>query len=81
VRQAQHNELVGLDVEMFGMSKPHRADGSFACLSVAFEDGECIQITDERDIPGVLEAVADGMWVMQNALFDLRVLRRYTRCW
>jgi len=76
-RKARNGEFVALDVEMFQMSKPHRADGSFAVLSVAFGPTEIFQITDYTDIPEVLEALEDGVWVMQNALFDLRVLRRY----
>ena len=77
-REAEQDELVGLDIEMFQMSKPHRADGTFACLSVAYENGDAYQVYDSADIPKVLERVSKGVWIMQNALFDLRVLRRYT---
>ena len=77
-RPAAKDELVALDVEMFGMQKPHRADGTFACLSVAFLNGDVYQISQVSDIAKVLKRLADGVWVMQNALFDLRVLRRYT---
>ena len=76
-REAEPNEIVSLDVEMFGMSKPHRADGTFACLSIAFLDGDVYQLYDAKAIPEALARLDNGMWTMQNALFDLRVLRRY----
>jgi DNA polymerase-1 len=77
-REARDGELVGLDIEMFGMSKPHRADGTFACLSIAFENGDSFQIYDSHDIPEALQRIDKGLWTMQNALFDLRLLKRYT---
>jgi len=78
-REAKKEELVGLDIEMYKMSKPHRADGTFACLSIAFENGDNYQIYDSADIPRAIERLDAGLWTMQNALFDLRVLRRYNR--
>lgn len=77
-RKAKPNEMVALDIEMFGMSKPHRADGTFAAMSIAYPNGDTGLITEEQAIPDVLDRVDSGLWVMQNALFDLRVLRRYT---
>lgn len=77
MRKAQPNELVAADIEMFGMTKPHLADGDFACISIGFENGDTFLVKDENDLPHVLEDIQAGQWVMQNALFDLRILRRY----
>mgnify|MGYP001564361222 FL=1 len=76
-RPAKPGELVSLDCEMFGMQKPHRADGTFAALSVAYPTGELFVITDQNDIREALKRVSAGRWVFHNALFDLRILRRY----
>lgn len=77
-RKAKPNELVSIDIEMFEMTKPHRADGEFAAMSIAYPNGDACLVTDEKAIPDVLDRLDSGLWVMQNALFDLRVLRRYT---
>jgi len=77
-REAKPNELVSIDIEMFGMSKPHRADGTFASMSIAYPNGDAYLVTDEQRIRPALDRINPGVWVMQNALFDLRILRRYT---
>ncbi len=77
-REAKPDELVSVDLEMFGMEKLHRADGTFASMSIAYLDGDAYLITDEKDIRPALDRIKQGMWVFQNALFDLRILRRYT---
>ena len=76
-RPAQNDELVAIDLEMYGMSSPHRGDGTFAGMSIAYSNGDSYLITDQADIRPALERLDDGLWVMQNALFDLRILRRY----
>ena len=77
-RPASQDELVALDFEMFKMSRPHRADGSFACLSIAYSSGDAYQIYDTSDIQKAIKRVDSGIWCMHNSLFDLRVLRRFS---
>ena len=60
------------------MTRPHRADGTFAALTIAYPNGDAYIVTRQSDIAPALKRVAGGTWVMQNALFDLRALRRYT---
>ena len=76
-REAGREELVALDCEMFQMSRPHRADGTFAALSVAYLDGSVYVITNQDDIKESLDRIRAGKWCLHNALFDLRILRRY----
>lgn len=77
-RPANQGESVALDVEVYKMTVPHRPTGTFACMSVAYGNEEKVyQITDQVDIRPALERLELGLWVIQNALFDLRVLRRY----
>ena len=76
-REARKNELVAVDLEMYGMSSPDKNDGTFAGMSFAFDNGDTYLITDQTDIRPALERVDRGTWIMQNALFDLKVLRRY----
>ena len=76
-REAKENELVAIDLEMYGMSSPHRGDGTFAGMSMAFGNEDSYLITDQADIRPALERLDNGQWTMQNAMFDLRVLRRY----
>ena len=76
-REARDGELVALDLEMYGMSSPDKNDGTYTGMSFAFDNGDTYLITDQHDIRPALERVSKGTWVMQNALFDLKVLRRY----
>jgi len=76
-RPAAKDELVGIDTEFFGMTRPHRADGTFAALTIAYPNGDAYIVTRQSDIAPALKRVAGGTWVMHNALFDLRALRRY----
>ena len=76
-REARDGELVAFDVEMYGMSAPHRGDGTFAGMSIAYGNGDTYLIDDQTDVGPALERISEGVWVAQNALFDLRVLRRY----
>ncbi|KKL45896.1 hypothetical protein LCGC14_2351030, partial [marine sediment metagenome] len=52
-------------------------DGTFAGMSMAFGNEDSYLITDQADIRPALERLDNGQWTMQNAMFDLRVLRRY----
>lgn len=76
-REARDGELVAIDLEMYGMSSPDRNDGTFAGMSIAYPNGDRYLITDLPDVRPALERLDSGVWTMQNALFDLRVLRRY----
>ena len=76
-RPAAKDELVGIDTEFFGMTRPHRADGTFAALTIAYPNGDAYLITQQSNIAPALKRVAGGTWVMMNALFDIRALRRY----
>lgn len=76
-RLAKDDELVAIDLEVFGMKKLHRADGVFAAMSVAYPNGDAYLITKEDEIGPALKRLDRGVWVMVNALFDLRMLRRY----
>jgi len=79
-RKANPKEPVGLDIELYGMdeAKLHRPTGTFACLSIAYEDGTVYQVYDLTDLRAAIEIVNDGLWVFHNALFDLNHLRRFT---
>lgn len=78
-RPANPGEMVGIDTEFFGMNpkKLHRPHGKFACATFAYDDGSVYMITDEHDIRESLERVDSGKWVLQNAAFDIRQLRRW----
>jgi DNA polymerase-1 len=77
-RKAQPNEFVALDVEVFGQQKGrlHRPEGTFACLSIAMNDGVW-QVYDVTDLPKVFDVISDGIWVFHNAIYDIRQLRRW----
>lgn len=79
-RPPKPDELVGLDIEMYGMdeAKLHRPTGTFACLSIAYEDRVVYQVYDLADLREALQIVNDGLWVFHNAMFDLNHLRRFT---
>jgi DNA polymerase-1 len=92
-REAKEDELCSFDIEMYRMieGKLHRPFGEFACLSVAMEydqpehdgspTGEPIvyQFYDHHDLPAALERLKAGRWVAQNAVFDLRQMRRWAQ--
>jgi DNA polymerase-1 len=78
----RENEWVSIDTEMFRMNKNlmHRpTTGKFACMTVCLErDLDTVYITEnERNVEDYLSVVDSGVWVMQNARFDIVQLRRY----
>jgi len=80
-RIAQPGEAVALDIEMFGQEsdKLHRPTGNFACLSIQFDgEDEVYQIYSVDQITPTLENLKDAEWVLHNALYDFRQLRRFT---
>lgn len=79
-REPKPNELVGLDIELYGMdeNKLHRPTGTFACLSIAYQNGDVYQVYDLADLRESLKIVNKGKWVFHNALFDINHLRRFT---
>lgn len=80
-RKAKAGEPVALDIEMFNQEdkRLHRPTGTFACISIQYEgEDEVYQVYDETQITEVMERVQDGLWVLHNAIYDLRQLRRYS---
>lgn len=77
-RKPDAGELVGLDIEIFGMEKPlHRPSGIFACMSIAFTNGDVYMVYNTEDARRALEILDPGQWVFQNAMFDVTHLRRW----
>lgn len=69
---------VALDTEVFGHEgRLHRPNGTFACLSMALPDDKVYQITDQNDVPEALTRLKNASWIMQNAMYDIRQLRRW----
>ena len=75
---AKKGEFVGLDIEMMGQdaARLHIPHGEFACLSIAYSGG-IYQVTSIAEAQHTLQVVKAGQWVFQNALYDLRQLRRF----
>lgn len=78
-RPAKPGEAVAIDSEFYYQegTRPHRASGNFAAATFAFSD-QVYMITDSHDLKEALERVAPGIWVFQNAQYDLRQFRRFT---
>jgi DNA polymerase-1 len=72
--------LVALDIEMFGqeLGRLHRPHGTFACLSVCFNN-DVYQIYKIEQIKPTLKAIDKATWVFHNALYDLIQLRRFVK--
>lgn len=71
---------IAIDTEFFGMTegKLHRPTGKFACLT-ACADGQTVYVVTEEDqIAKAMERLQPAYWIMQNAMFDVFQLRRYT---
>jgi DNA polymerase-1 len=83
--EAYSGEMASLDMELYSMidGKLHRPTGEFACLSIALErdmdsDNPTVyQIYDSYDLRKVVDLLKAGRWVLQNAVFDLRQMRRW----
>ena len=78
-QQVQRNQPVAIDSEWFGLNSKqmHRpTSGKFACLTICLEPGTVHLIQDPNDVPLALEAINDGLWIIQNAKFDITQLRR-----
>lgn len=77
--QLPERSKVAIDTEFFGMPKGrlHRPVGTFACLQIC-PDGKTVYIvTEAEQIPESLKRIEDGYWIMHNAKFDVKQLRRY----
>lgn len=76
-RPARKDELVSLDLEMFGQEEErlHRPHGEFACLSVAYGPKEVYQVYDLTDLRRSLNNIENGRWVIHHALYDILQLR------
>jgi len=57
----------------------HRpTSGVFALLTVCYQPGEVWYIDREEDIPAMLDAIDNTIWLIHNAKFDITQMRRYT---
>lgn len=71
-------QLVSIDLELFNMEadRLHRPHGDFAYAGIAF--GKKAYVVDNLpDLKRALRIVSRGLWVMHNATFDIRQLRRW----
>lgn len=72
---------VALDIEMFNQedNRLHRPTGTFACLSICIAGQSVVyQIYKTEEIQEALRRLKDAKyWIFQNALYDLRQLRRW----
>lgn len=78
-REAKQEEKVAIDLEMFGQQEGrlHRPHGTFACLSIAFENGESYLIEEVHDLRECFSRLQAGQWVFHNAAYDIRQLRAF----
>lgn len=78
-REARPNEWVAIDTEFFGQdeNRLHIPHGKFACLSVSYGSGETFLVEDEKDIKDSIAKISLGHWIMHNAAYDIRQLRRF----
>ena len=74
----QRNNLIAIDLEMFGLSRPrlHRPDGELALA--AFADGNCVYVVDSiQDLRKAYANVRNNVLAFHNAMFDVSHLRRW----
>jgi len=72
---------VAIDLEMFGQDKDklHIPHGEFACLALSLDNGKNYIITDHKIIGSALMRLISLQWIIQNATYDIRQLRRFTQ--
>ena len=75
-RRAVKDELVALDLEMFEQKKEwlHTPHGIFACLSIAYVNGDTYVITKKDMILEAFDRLQGAVHVYHNALYDLTQL-------
>jgi DNA polymerase I-like protein with 3'-5' exonuclease and polymerase domains len=82
-KKIKNKQLCAIDLELFGAEEHrlHRPTGKFACCTFT------LQHKDEYDVYLITRAellltmfplISAGVWVMQNASFDVRQLRRWS---
>ena len=78
-REAKDGEWVSIDIEMYGQEKArlHRPHGVFACISISYGARETYLVEDVQDMRESLRRIRRGQWVLQNAAYDIRQLRRF----
>mgnify|MGYP001616145558 FL=1 len=78
-RPANKGEWVAVDIEMYKqeLGRLHRPTGTFACISIAFENGDVYQVYDTTDLRKALNLIKEGQWILHNAMYDIRQLRRW----
>lgn len=77
--EVRSDQYLSIDSEWFGMdpTRLHRPHGQFACAQVAIEDKVYV-ITDQHDLPELMRRISKGRWILANAMFDVRQIRRFT---
>lgn len=73
--------LASIDSEMFGQDKErlHIAHGEFACLTIALDNGKNYVVTKIELLSVVLDALKPLEWIIQNATYDIRQMRRFVQ--
>lgn len=69
---------VAIDIEMYGLERPHRpTSGEFACIT-ACVDGKTVYMVDDVNLlPEFFDRIEYAYWILQNAKFDITHLRRW----
>jgi DNA polymerase I-like protein with 3'-5' exonuclease and polymerase domains len=78
-REAKKDEWVAIDIEMYGQDRArlHRPHGTFACISISYSPRETYVVEAVQDMRSALRRIRHGTWVLQNASYDIRQLRRF----
>lgn len=76
-RDALEDELVAMDIEVFGFDTNLVDSGEFACITVCMMGNPDVVyfIRDWRQVPELLRRMDKGVWVFHNATYDLRRLK------
>lgn len=75
----RHAGPVAIDLEIFQADRRqlHRPRGFLACASFCTDGRNVYIITREDQLQRALDRVHNGLWIMHNANFDLRHIRRW----
>jgi len=74
------NTIVALDIEVSGQDdkRLHRPTGEFACISICFGGEDVYVLQDQSRLQDLFEYLNPAKyWIMQNAQYDVRHLRRW----
>lgn len=75
----RHSGDVAIDTEIFQMDRRqlHRPNGTLACITFCPDGKNVYFVTDPLKVHTAIDRVANANWIMHNANFDLRHLRRW----